>query len=190
MLHDENISQERAKRNLNTARHRSAPISELWALLRGGTAAQRTSPGLGGSSGGKLSATQPHYNCKPFTGDTESDDEEEGWRGSTPCRSKKGHVHPVGACREPRRSACLCFPHLELMFLLFAFEGAVASQAWAIGDGYEENPPVFCLALAALVRPVHIYLCIVENEHKRPCVGDAHPPFGWIDKLTCIGCQR
>ena len=144
--------------------------------------AQRTSPGLDGSNGGRQSATQSLYNCKRFTGDTESDDEEEGWCDTMPCPRQEGRLSALGTYREPLRSACLCFPHLELMFLLFAFEGAVASQAWAIGDGYEENPVLFCLALAALVGP-SIYLFLFHTTQNQVHEKDAHAPFGWIDEF-------
>lgn len=43
----------------------------------------------------------------------------------------------------------LHFPHLELLFLFWAFEGAVAAQVSALKNA--ECPWVFWLALAALV---------------------------------------
>lgn len=51
--------------------------------------------------------------------------------------------------RDRPRSALLYFPHVELLFLLFAFEGAVASQLGAI---LERNCPwVLYVASTALV---------------------------------------
>lgn len=52
-------------------------------------------------------------------------------------------------CRYHSRSAWLYFPHIELLFLLFAFEGAVTSQLATLRDG--GCPWVVCVAGAALV---------------------------------------
>lgn len=57
--------------------------------------------------------------------------------------------HPILACRRRSRSMWLHFPHLELLFLFWAFEGAVAAQVSALKNA--ECPRVFWLALAALV---------------------------------------
>lgn len=58
--------------------------------------------------------------------------------------------NPILTCRRRSRSIWLHFPHLELLFLFWAFEGAVAAQVSAIRIA--ECPWVFWLALAALVR--------------------------------------
>lgn len=58
--------------------------------------------------------------------------------------------NPILTCRRKSRSIWLHFPHLELLFLFWAFEGAVAAQVSAIRTA--ECPWVFWLALAALVR--------------------------------------
>lgn len=57
--------------------------------------------------------------------------------------------NPILACRRRSRSMWLHFPHFELLFLFWAFEGAVAAQVSALKDA--ECPRVFWLALAALV---------------------------------------
>lgn len=56
---------------------------------------------------------------------------------------------PILACRRRSRSMWLHFPHLELLFLFWAFEGAVAAQVSALKNA--ECAHVFWLALAALV---------------------------------------
>ncbi|CBJ28116.1 hypothetical protein Esi_0092_0020 [Ectocarpus siliculosus] len=56
---------------------------------------------------------------------------------------------PILACRRRSRSMWLHFPHLELLFLFWAFEGAVAAQLSALKNA--ECAHVFWLALAALV---------------------------------------
>lgn len=59
------------------------------------------------------------------------------------------NVNKVAECREKSQSAWLHFPHVELVFLLFAFEGAAASQVAALVEN--ASPGVFFLALASLV---------------------------------------
>ncbi len=61
-----------------------------------------------------------------------------------------GIYHPILACRRRSRSMWLHFPHLELLFLFWAFEGAVTAQVSALTNA--GCPRVFWLALAALVR--------------------------------------
>lgn len=58
---------------------------------------------------------------------------------------------PVETCREQSRSAWIHFPHVELVFLLFAFEGAVASQASAIRSS--SCPEISATAGVMLVSP-------------------------------------
>lgn len=59
----------------------------------------------------------------------------------------------LAECRDRSRSAWLYFPHVELLFLLFAFEGAVASQLAALRDG--GCPWVLYMACTALVSPLY-----------------------------------
>lgn len=65
---------------------------------------------------------------------------------------EKMEQNPILTCRRRSRSIWLHFPHLELLFLFWAFEGAVAAQVSAIRTA--ECPWVFWLALAALVRGI------------------------------------
>ena len=67
--------------------------------------------------------------------------------------------HPILACRRRSRSIWLHFPHLELLFLFWAFEGAATAQVSALTNA--ACPRVFWLALAALVRKK--YECIVSS---------------------------
>eukprot|EP00903_Cladosiphon_okamuranus_P017681 g16281.t1 len=73
-------------------------------------------------------------------------------RGQPRLRRSSGswmNVKKVVECREKSQSAWLHFPHVELVFLLFAFEGAVAAQVSAlVGD---TSPGVFALALTCLI---------------------------------------
>lgn len=52
-------------------------------------------------------------------------------------------------CRERSQSVWLHFPHVELVFLLFAFEGSVASEVSAVREN--ASPVVLSMAIASLV---------------------------------------
>ena len=65
-------------------------------------------------------------------------------------RRTRLNMNKIAECRERSQSAWLHFPHVELVFLLFAFEGAVAAQVAAVREN--ASPVVFVLAIAALVR--------------------------------------
>eukprot|EP00903_Cladosiphon_okamuranus_P012907 g12051.t1 len=81
-----------------------------------------------------------------------SNDEEEGESGVKRHKTRL-NMEKIAECRERSQSAWLHFPHVELVFLLFAFEGAVASQVSALREN--ASPVVFFLAMAAmLVYPV------------------------------------
>eukprot|EP00752_Nemacystus_decipiens_P018572 g16651.t1 len=58
-------------------------------------------------------------------------------------------MNKIAECRERSQSAWLHFPHVELVFLLFAFEGAVAAQVAAVREN--ASPLVFILAMLALI---------------------------------------
>lgn len=79
-------------------------------------------------------------------------DEERGGGLGTLTRAES-RLSPVAECREHSRSAWLHFPHVELVFLFFAYEGAVASQVSALREA--GCPPVMIAAGLALVRKQH-----------------------------------
>lgn len=71
---------------------------------------------------------QPHDLSSDVDPGHETDDDESG------LVMMPGHVgiNPIEECRNRSHSAWLHFPHVELVFLFFAFEGAIASQVSAI----------------------------------------------------------
>lgn len=71
---------------------------------------------------------------------------------------------PIAECRDKSKSAWLHFPHFELVFLFFAYEGAVASQAYAIRHVGLDCPSMVCTAVAVLVG-----LYAVAYQVKHPC---------------------
>ena len=82
--------------------------------------------------------------------DEDVSDEERGNSSSLIMMLGHQHPNPIEHCREKSRSAWLHFPHVELVFLFFAFEGAVASQVAVIREA--ACPEILIAALCALVR--------------------------------------
>lgn len=72
--------------------------------------------------------------------------------GGVPVNTRRGNwlnMKKIAECREKSQSAWLHFPHVELVFLLFTFEGAVAAQVAAVREN--SSPLVFFLAMSTLV---------------------------------------
>lgn len=84
-----------------------------------------------------------------YVEDGDESDEEVGQSPSLIMMPGHRSVNPIEHCRDKSRSAWLHFPHVELVFLFFAFEGAVASQVEAIQEA--TCPAVFFTALFSLV---------------------------------------
>lgn len=137
------VSQEAAKANLAASRRRGVRMHELEAS--------------GGSRSGPGNLPDP-----------DESDEEEG-NGQSPLVFSHGRVGPIADCRAKSSSAWLHFPHVELVFLFFAFEGAVASQASAIK--HAECPTTFYLGLFALVSETNIPIegrCTTTSREDMP----------------------
>ena len=139
----------RAREKLEAARLSATPIGELQARFRGGRVLRRTTPELDGPSPFASQGSQTSPRLSPVEEVPESSDEEEGrGRGLVPMESER-QLSPVATCREKSTSVWLHFPHVELVVLFFAFEGAVASFASAMR--HSECPEIFYTALAAMV---------------------------------------
>lgn len=152
------MPQERAKGDLAAAERRKTPVAELRARFRGGRTIRRTSPSMddpsppaSGStsiSNGNLTPVDENTSRHDVNGrSNRSGSDAEGCL--VPIHGGRGDRNPVAICREHSRSVWLHFPHVELLFLFFAFEGAVGSQAAVLRDA--GCPEVFYTALAALV---------------------------------------
>ncbi|CAM9748893.1 unnamed protein product [Ascophyllum nodosum] len=75
---------------------------------------------------------------------------------------------PIVECRDKSTSAWLHFPHVELVFLLFAFEGFVAAQVSAARNA--ECLPVFITASTVLVLyPVFMFVGVCRTTLVRVC---------------------
>ena len=93
----------------------------------------------------EFSADTKRRGRKGYKRNMKSDDEQGGHGVS---RSER-HASMLSACRDRSTSAWLYFPHIELMFLLFAFEGAVAAGVAALRES--RCPWVIVVAAASLV---------------------------------------
>lgn len=159
--------QQRAAAEVAGARRRGAPVGELTARFTGGRIVRRTYPGVVADSiqgvSSNPSTSQSAQNLSPANNEeSDSSDDEEGGRGSLVVM-RGGRLSPVATCREHSRSAWLHFPHIELVFLFFAFQGAVASQASVLRNS--RCPEVFYTAVAALVRNL-----MDQNRNVHPTV--------------------
>ncbi|CAN0564028.1 unnamed protein product, partial [Ectocarpus sp. 12 AP-2014] len=118
----------RAQRRGVPVRELSARLSNPWAPFDPNSESQRS-----------LRAARTRGDNE---GEADDTDAEEGMP-ETAGRSK---LSEIAECRERSQSVWLHFPHVELMYLLFAFEGAVAAQVSAI----RENATLLVLILAVL----------------------------------------
>lgn len=97
--------------------------------------------------------SQPSITGVGSAGDDEQppthDTDEEARGADAASRRTRLNIEKIVECREKSRSAWLHFPHVELVFLLFAFEGAVACQVSTIRQNV--SPISSFLAVATLV---------------------------------------
>lgn len=147
--------QKRAKDELKTAERIGVGVDELTASIFGGRYAHRTWP-TRYSSRRSTSVQQSVWDSAQSQDDTRSprnngfeSDEDDGVDVIVSNR-RRTRQDPVEECRKISTSAWLHFPRIELAFLLFAFEGFVASQLSAIRK--TECTWVLCTAVTILVR--------------------------------------
>lgn len=155
--------QQRAKAEVATAQRRGMPLRVMSARLWGSVRAEPTS-----ADDSTIGIIRPKFRGPPqllslvaASSETSSEewkeeetedkdaglsDEEEGRHQSTRSKSR---LKSISDCRDRSRSAWLHFPHVELVFLLFAFEGAVGAQASALRN--IDCPATFFMAAVALV---------------------------------------
>ncbi|CAM9192533.1 unnamed protein product, partial [Hapterophycus canaliculatus] len=145
------LTKKRARDNLAAARRRAEPVGELQARFRGGNLIRRTTPEVVTRSpfaSHSSHASQASGNLSPVGEEPHTSDEEEGGGGLLTMRTDS-QLDPVATCRQHSTSAWLHFPHVELVFLFFAFEGAVASFASVMR--HSECPELFSTAAIAMV---------------------------------------
>lgn len=139
--------QKRARGNIAAARRRYEHIGELRARLRGGKGVRQTTAHLVELSPLDTLAVEDIYPLDEE--ESQSGVEEEQGRGLVRMPSES-RLNPVATCREESTSAWLHFPHIELVFLFFAYGGAVASFASAMRNA--QCSETFYTAAVAMVR--------------------------------------
>lgn len=81
------------------------------------------------------------------TNEEHSSDQENGYVAMK--RPPQRRVDPITECRDMSGSVWLYFPHVELLFLLFAFKGVVAAQVVAVRNA--QHSPLRIVATLVLV---------------------------------------
>ncbi|CAM9800080.1 unnamed protein product [Ectocarpus fasciculatus] len=141
------LSKQRAMEELTKAQRRGIPIRGLGARRASRVAHcpdAESDPDELAASASNDGAISRAYAADSV--DVDVDFEEDG----LPIRSRpKGVRAMLADCRYRSCSVWLYFPHIELLFLLFAFEGAIASQLATMRGG--GCPWVFYMACTSLV---------------------------------------
>lgn len=151
--------QERAKEEVEMARLRGTPIRGLTISRRSkwGTRSDEDPDSETGtkSQGSRLRQRPPRRASALQTmsdyGEKSSDDEEKGNEDVTHSKSRWRRFLEY---RDRSTSAWLHFPHVELLFLLFAFEGAVAAGVSAL----RESRCTWVIATASTALVSRLYL--------------------------------
>lgn len=155
-------NQKRAKAELEAAQRHGITVAELNARFLSRPVARSIVPtaedtSIHGNPASNASTVTtllrpPRLNAALHRGSTSweevdlDSDEEEGGQVLT---GRDRPLSPIAECREISGSVWLHFPHVELLFLFFAFEGAVAAQLSAMWDS--ECWPIRLTALAGFV---------------------------------------
>lgn len=147
-----------ANDDLKVAERRDVGVAELSVRRFGGRVARRLWPTGGGGrivDDGSAPMHHPPRNAAQCRGGASllhmngnASDSKAG------CRMIMDSLNPTEECRRMWTSVWLHFPHIELGFLFFAFEGSVVSQLSAIL--YSECGWVKYTAVAILVSAVNV----------------------------------
>lgn len=135
--------QKRATEGISWARSRNTSLSEL-SVRTSGLRKIRNDPEM------DYSDSLPAGAASDVTEHRAGNTDEEGGLPVVARRTNRLNLDKIAECREKSQSAWLHFPHIELIFLLFAFEGAVASQVAAIRENL--SIATLILAMVYLVR--------------------------------------
>ncbi|CAB1116602.1 unnamed protein product [Ectocarpus sp. CCAP 1310/34] len=126
-----------------------------------------------------------------------SDYDEEGGGGLGTLTRAESRLSSVAECREHSQFAWLHFPHVELVFLFFAYEGAVASQVSALREA-GCLPVMIAAGLALVFYPILMFVAVLRTFFVRvrpntPIVflskvragwEEDHSLFAWANKGT------
>lgn len=149
--------QQRAEAQVKTARRSGVSIREFSTRSFNGPLQSHDLDGGDSALTSHRSLMLPPLNAAQTWGRNKnrgghSIDEEQGGLAIVHNTSR---LRSVAECRDRSHSVWLHFPHVELLFLLFAFEGAMTSELSALRSG--GCPPVFFTAVVVLVSLTELY---------------------------------
>ncbi|CAN0101373.1 unnamed protein product, partial [Scytosiphon promiscuus] len=181
------LAKKRAREAVGNARRQGIPLRQLLVGPSGGwmrhsrTAAESSQRSLLDTGRSDDGRGQAH----------DADEEERAPAVSR--RDRRLNMKKIAECREKSQSAWLHFPHVELVFLIFAFEGAVVAQVSAIREN--DSLVVLCLAIASLLLfPVLMTAMVTRTFFSKvkpddlivfkPCADDTNEIEGALDRTT------
>lgn len=174
LVHD--FLQKRATEELSRARRLGIPLSQISGSPSGRNAHH-------GRNAGSSQRSLPVGAMSDLSANGAGDMDEEGGLTAVARKGNRLNMNKIAECREKSQSAWLHFPHVELVFLLFAFEGAVAAEVAAVRGS--SSPIVVILAIIYLVRiffragPAFAFKCAKLGlsfvKHSRPQSGNSIP---------------
>ena len=102
-------------------------------------------------------------------------------------RAANGIEDDLVECRDNSSSVWLHFPHLELVFLFFAFQGAVTTEARVIRHAGLNCHSVFFVAIAYLVRNQAIAKIVGPPRILRKASSMSQITQTWGEDVRCYG---
>lgn len=207
--------QRQAKAEIAAAHRRDKPIRHISVRRWGGRqfltdvdakadGSTSTSHALIAPRSGSLKIALPQEGAENCGAEKDGDDGDDVEGGKTMPRAGS-RSRPIEEIRDSSSSIWLHFPHVELLFLLYAFEGAVGRQVSAIRDG--DCPAVISLGLVYLVSrevesrvpsrqctnchaPVHLYLILLLAIPNRVHTCNTISPSIFTSKISVIHSTR
>eukprot|EP00904_Undaria_pinnatifida_P013952 jgi/Undpi1/9688/HiC_scaffold_27.g12144.m1 len=166
------LTKKHAKERIEMAHLDGTPIREL-STSRLGERTDRSGAGVDSTAGANSSGSNRSQRW-PFVGggtlrrrgrdwEESDDDQEKGGqkRGQSVTRDES-RLNPLSVCRDRSQAAWLHFPHIELLFLFFAFEGAVATEVAVLRDS--RCPWVIIVSATALILyPVLMFVMVCRT---------------------------
>lgn len=107
---------------------------------------------------------------KPDGAADDVNDGAEGTRSAGGEEAGDDGLGPVAKCRDRSKSLWIHFPHVELLFILYAFQGALAAQIDVLRHGSGALVPVAAIALVRMTRtlPHTFVLCDFSQSRSGP----------------------
>ncbi|CAM9590962.1 unnamed protein product, partial [Ectocarpus sp. 13 AM-2016] len=159
------VAKQRARKVISRSLRRGLSLSDIPIALSATWSQQPImddGSSVGSQSSGIIQSPRrmERQAVSPSDGGDSNTDEEGGPRNTRPSNS----IGQVSECRELSQSPWLHYPHLELIFLFFAFEGAVTSQMAALRSA--NSSIILYAAVATLVLYPLLMVAMVARTHR------------------------